>query len=373
VDQFWAEVTRAGTPLIEPVDDTSVLVTFLWRGDARSTRAWWNFDVPLSRLPGTDLWHGSAVCPTDLHTVYCLTHDDADGLPADPTGIGPAHIDAGNPNRLHFPADPQDPSDRDTWASVLTLPNAPAEPWTAARPEVTPGTLTTASITSAALGCTNPVTVYQPAGVPTHRAPVLVVFDGYLAQKVLRIPTVLDNLIHAGKIPPTAALFIHTPDDRRNRDLTPAPALADFVTEELLPWARSGWRIGSPDGANLITGVSRGGLAAAYVGLARPASFAGVIAQSGSFWWPPPTEGQPCWLVDHIDQFPPSGVKFYLDVGTRETFPGPDGAPSQIVACRAMRDALRHHGHHVSYAEYAGGHDYVNWRRTIADGLLAAV
>jgi hypothetical protein len=43
---------------------------------------------------------------------------------------------------------------------VLTLPDAPAEPWTATRPEVTPGTLTTALIGSAALGGTSPVTVY---------------------------------------------------------------------------------------------------------------------------------------------------------------------------------------------------------------------
>jgi enterochelin esterase family protein len=88
--------------------------------------------------------------------------------------------------------------------------------------------------------------------------PILVVFDGHLAQEILRIPTVLDNLIHAGRIPPTAALFVHTFDDRRNRDLAPAPALADFVTEELLPWAHARWQIGSPDGANLITGVTGG-------------------------------------------------------------------------------------------------------------------
>ncbi len=371
VDRFWTATTAAGTPLIEPLDGTSVLVTFLWRGEARSTRAWWNFDVPLARLPGTDLWHGSAVFPADLRTIYCLLHDDAETLPADASGAGPTHIDAANPHRIHFPADPQDPDDQSTWASVLTLPDAPGEPWTAPRHDVPPGSLTAASITSTALGGSHPVTVYQPAGVPAHHAPVLVVFDGYLAQTILRIPTVLDNLIHAGKIPPTAALFVHTFTQRRNRDLTPAPALADFVTGELLPWARARWSIGSPDGADLIAGVSRGGLAAAYVGLSRPESFAGVIAQSGSFWWPPPTEGQPCWLIDHIDRYPSPGARFYLDVGTQETIPGPDGAPSQVTACRAMRDALRHQGHQVTYAEYTGGHDYLNWRRTIAEGLLA--
>ena len=56
VDAFWREVTTTGTPMVEPWDDDCVLVTFLWRGAATSTRAWWGVDVPLSRVPGTDLW-----------------------------------------------------------------------------------------------------------------------------------------------------------------------------------------------------------------------------------------------------------------------------------------------------------------------------
>jgi enterochelin esterase family protein len=64
-------------------------------------------------------------------------------------------------------------------------------------------------------------------------------------------------------------------------------------------------------------------------------------------------------------------VRFYLDVGTREQMIGPGGAPSQIEVNRAMRDALASRGYAVSYAEFPGAHDYVNWRRTFADGLLA--
>jgi enterochelin esterase family protein len=371
VDRFWSEVTATGTPLIEPSDDTRVLVTFLWRGEARSTRAWWNIDVPLTRLPGTDLWYGTRAFPADLRTIYCLVHDDTETLPNDPVTTGATHLDPDNPQRMPFPADPLDPSDSYHWASVLELPHAPAEPWTTDRPGVTPGRLTTASISSAALGNEYPVTVYRPADVPAEPLPALVVFDGYLAQTVLRLPTVLDNLIGAGRIPPMAALFIHTFDDRRERDLSPLPPIEHFVVDELLPWARAGWHLGADTGRDMVTGASRGGLIAAYLALRRPDVFGAVIAQSGSFWWPEPDQGQPCWLIREVSRLPRSDVRFYLDVGTMETMPAPGGGPTQLSVCRQMRDALQEHGHHVTYAEFTGGHDYINWRRTLADGLLA--
>jgi enterochelin esterase family protein len=366
VDRFWAEVSATGTPMIEPWGDGAVLVTFLWRGEASSTRAWWNVDIPLTRVAGTDLWYGSEVFPDDLCTIYCLLHDGAQAIPTSPDGTGSAHIDTANPGRVHFPGDPQDPGDRDYWVSSLELPGAPADLWSTARPGVPPGRLTTAT-----LGGVHTVTAYRPADAPTEELPTLVVFDGYLAQMMMRVPTVLDNLIAAGRIPPVTALFVHNRAERRERDLSPLPAMQTFVADELLPWARTAWGIGSGAGGNLVAGSSRGGLVAAYLGLCRPDLFGAVIAQSGSFWWPTPDEGEPGMLIREAARMPDAGVRFYLEVGSMETGPGPGGAPSQVTACREMRDALRANGHEVTYAEYTGGHDYVNWRRTFADGLIA--
>ncbi|HEX5199309.1 MAG TPA: alpha/beta hydrolase-fold protein [Actinoplanes sp.] len=368
---FWASATERGTPLVEPCDEESALVTFLWRGEAATTRAWWGVDVPMSRAPGTDLWHGTQRMPSALRTVYCLAHDGAEQAPTDDSGAGHTHIDAGNPARLLFPADPADPGDHDCWLSVLELPGAPPEPWTRPRPGVPAGTLTEVTIPSAALGGPRPVTVYRPAGTPAEGLPVLVVFDGYIARRVLRVPTVLDNLIAAGAIPPTMALLVSSFEASRERDLQPTRPIHTFVADELIPWARATLGAGRDRRGNVIAGVSRGGLAAAYVGMCAHETFGGVIAQSGSFWWPSPREGSPGWLIRQVAKHPRVDVRFYLDVGNRETMPGPDGAPDQLTVVRRMQDALVRRGYEVTYTEYVGGHDYVNWRRTFADGLLA--
>jgi enterochelin esterase family protein len=325
----------------------------------------------MSRLPGTDLWAGSALFPAELRTTYCLAHDGVEVPPGDPDGTGPSHVDARNPLRLHFPADPADPADEDGWLSVLALPGAPDEPWLAPRPGVPAGRVTDYLIDSAALGGVRPVAVYEPAGVRTEGLPVLVVFDGFLARRVLGIPTVLDNLIAAGRIPPLAALFVSNHAATRDDDLSPAGGVLGFVAGELMPWAREQLGAGHDGRANIVAGVSRGGLAATWVGLSAPDVFGAVIAQSGSFWWPTPDEGEPGRLIREVPGLPVSDVRFYLDVGQRETMPGPGGAPSQLSVCRAMRDALRARGFRVDYTEYAGGHDYVNWRRTFPEAMAA--
>ncbi|GGN11391.1 hypothetical protein GCM10010109_21490 [Actinoplanes campanulatus] len=54
-------------------------------------------------------------------------------VPHLPTTSGPTLIDPGNPNIFHLPADPEDPTDSDAWASILELPDAPPAMWTSTR------------------------------------------------------------------------------------------------------------------------------------------------------------------------------------------------------------------------------------------------
>ncbi|ASW54883.1 alpha/beta hydrolase-fold protein [Plantactinospora sp. KBS50] len=373
--EFWRELAVAGTPLVERVDADSALVTFLWRGEAAQTVTGWGVDVRLTRVPGTDLWYGSQRLPSDLCTLYYLRHG-AERIPGDARGTGPTHVDPLNHHPVRFPRDRADPYDQDCWASLLELPAAPADRWSRPRPGVPRGTLLRTTLRSRALGGHRRIAVHRPAGRPRGPLPVLVVFDGHLSHQMLRIPTIMDNLLAAGRVPPTVTLFVTAPSGlRRFRELRPGGAIRTFVLRELLPWAQRRWQLTADPRQRVIAGSSLGGLAAAYLGLTAPETFGGVLAQSGSFWWPAPPDApfprEPEWLTHTYAGRPARPVRWYLDVGDRETHsPRADGL-DQLAVNRRFRDMLLARGHEVTYAEYRGAHDYVNWRRTFPHGIAA--
>ena len=93
-------------------------------------------------------------------------------------------------------------------------------------------------------------------------------------------------------------------------------------------------------------------------------------SQSGAFWWRPDEAEEHGWLVRQCvasERLPP---RFYMDAGT---FERGIRDPSILHYNRHMRDVLRAKGYPVSYSEFSGGHDYICWQGTLADGLLALV
>lgn len=97
VEDFWAEIQRSGSPLVEPIDvDTSVLlVTFLWRdpGDDRNvvvysghTNTLYGFTSEdlarhsMRRLAGTDVWYISYLLPADARFTTLLGSARPSGL-----------------------------------------------------------------------------------------------------------------------------------------------------------------------------------------------------------------------------------------------------------------------------------------------------
>ena len=147
-------------------------------------------------------------------------------------------------------------------------------------------------------------------GVGDEGLAVMVFQDGHAyvdEQGQFRAPIVLDNLVHAGKIPPMAAIFIDpghegtdVPGEKpgwqppaSNRSLeydTLSPKYAEFLEESILPLAETDERLKAA-GVQLtadpamrgICGISSGGICAFTVAFERPDLFRKVLSHVGSF------------------------------------------------------------------------------------------
>jgi enterochelin esterase family protein len=381
---FWQEIEGRGTPLIEPItdDDEHVWVTFLWRGNEQVK----NVTVigqlgsgsdfmenQMAQLPGTDLWYKTYILPSDLRAAYCLSPNDT---------LIPYHEvedweertrtwqpDPLNPHRLEVP-------EHRNALSTIELPDAPVQPWIRPRAHVPAGKVEEHSVRSAILGNQRTVWVYLPPGYTDNAEPyrLLLLFDGGAYLNVIHVPTTLDNLLADGLVPPLVAVFLDIIDfGVRARELACHPPFADFLAQELVPWLREHYPVTMEPEHNTVGGFSLGGLAAAYVGLRYPELFGRVLAQSGAFWWCPEGDREHEWLARKVASTEKLALKFYLDVGLLETDRTAGNGPSLLVANRHLRTVLQAKGYPVHYAEYAGGHDYLYWRGSLADSLIAIV
>jgi enterochelin esterase-like enzyme len=79
---------------------------------------------------------------------------------------------------------------------------------------------------------------------------------------------------------------------------------------------------------------------------------------------------EPNWVARQFIASPKLPLRFYLDAGSEEFDVSGDGR-SILVTTRTLRDVLLAKGYEVHFQEFAGGHDYLSWRETLADGLIA--
>jgi enterochelin esterase-like enzyme len=383
---FWQEVTEQGTPLVESIegDDTHSLITFLWRGraDTKTVVVFAGpagFDHPkdnqMERFLDTDLWHKSYRVRSDLRTTYALSpNDPLTELSGGSADFGTRLLpDPLNPHRFVYTADEEIPDDHEAVVSVLELPAAPTQPWIASRPGVAKGQVEMHRLRSQILENERRVWVYTPPGYATSGESygLLLLFDGLAYVDLVPTPTILDNLLSEGKIPPLVAVIPDSLDqETRSRELPCYEPFVVFLTQELLPWVHERYHVSSDPTQAIVGGSSYGGLAAAFVGLRASDHFGNVLSQSGSFWWDKDEDGLPQnWLIHQFVASPRLPVRFYCEVGSTERSGGVD-----MVACNwHMRDILRLKGYEVHYAEFSGGHDYICWCGSLADGLLKLV
>jgi len=137
------------------------------------------------------------------------------------------------------------------------------------------------------------IAIYLPPGYAssTHRDPVIyeAPFDlGSGWSKSVAITSILDELIDAGRMPPTIAVFIpekggpfadaecaNSADGREWMDR--------FIVSTVVPWVDREFRTIPSPAARAVMGFSQGGFCAAELALRHPDLFANAIAFSGYY------------------------------------------------------------------------------------------
>ena len=187
--------------------------------------------------------------------------------------------------------------------------------------------------------------IYVPVQYNASRpANVLVFQDGQRATNpagVLRVPQVLDNLIHKKEIPVTIGIFI-TPGQRGdtypeelgtgnpNNRAAEYDSLTDaytrFIVEEMLPEVGKRYNLATDPAARAIGGASSGAICAFTVAWHRPDQFRNVISMIGSYTsiaYRPAQEGQA--MVPGGDLYPTlirktpiKPIKIFLQDGSND-------------------------------------------------------
>ena len=381
LEEFWKTMEAATTPLIEAIEDdpTHVWLTVLWRGDKDTENVLLvgglvrghPLDNTLEQLFETDLWYRTYWTRNDLRATYQFSpNDPLVSVPMDDQ-------DAVAAQRKNYRNDPLNPIRRG-W-SLIELPDAPEQTWIQQNRDAPKGTIQTENaFNSDVLGNERRLSVYLPPDYDPSAAPypMFLVFDRAAYITLVPTPRILNNLIHSKKIPPVVAVLIGNAVGARNDELTCNDDFVEFLSDELIPWVRENYNVSTEPAKNVIGGSSFGGLAASFVAYRHPELFGNVISQSGSYWWSPETnsnflahevEGE--WLTRQYAEADTKAIRFVLEVGLNE-----GGRPSTVIVNRHFRNVLLAKGYEiVKYDEYNGGHEYLNWRGSLGDGLIALI
>ena len=267
--------------------------------------------------------------------------------------------------------------------SVNELPNAPAQPWSDKRVDTPEGEVHPHRFDSELLGDARVVWVYTPPGYDEGSEPcdLLIVFDGWAYMYLVPVPTILDNLYADGLIRPTVAVLVSGSDQQeRTVELYCNEQFASMLVTELIPWLRERYTFSPDPLRTTAAGSSAGGCAAAHLAMTHSDTVGNVLSQSGAFFWGPGAtipyrfddkSVSWNWLIDQYSAKSKLPISFYLEAGTFETAERAGQDADLLDSNRRMRDALLEKGYPVRYSEYYGGHEYMCWRGSFADGLIA--
>jgi enterochelin esterase family protein len=400
LEAFWQEITGRGTPLVEPIEnsDRHVYVTFLWKGGGETKNvviltsgnsqlgnAEYFPDALLSNLPGTNVWFKTYRMRNDARFGYRMAQNDSLDVLKD-FKLDPKRAAAFKPdplNNRHYTGFLGE-------SSVVELDHAPLQIWIDPMPGVPEGKVEKLPFKSRILNNDRTIWVYTPAGYSNSRSDnnLLIKLGGDITG--VPLPTILNNLIGKGKLPPTVAVAVDWGPGGVVTERWHNDKFNDFVAQELIPWVRKNYRVTARAGRTFLTGASLSANTAVYLGIQHPEIFGNVMAQSGGFAYRqrqntprPPLAGdlfeedfpESEWLIRQIVARPKMPMRFYLEIGLMEEVvwrevPARYAFPSLVASTRHLRDVLQAKGYDVFYNEYNGAHEDLSWRGTYGEGLI---
>lgn len=408
VASFWEDAATRTTPLLEPIqgDTQYMLATFLWQGNETTRNVvvqWfpyvraWPDDYRMVHLAGTNVWYKTLRVHRQARFVYRLAPNASYLRPTrdrDPAQlrrfIASGQTDPLNPKHwLHY-ADNPDSAKYQDWSAV-EMPDAPPQPWAETHAGVPAGVIERQQFESTLLKNERELSIYLPAGYNKtdagHPYDLVVLFDGGAYVQTRYGPPLIpgqatfDNLIAAKRIPPVVALLIDNPPGLRDDELACNFKFLEALNTEMIPWVRQHYNVSKEPQNTVVGGLSFGGLSATCAALHYPQTFGNVLSQSGGYFRTPPTgnnplefnpDVEPNWVVKQFIAIPRIAVRFYLTAGNEEFDPAGRGQ-DVLTSNRHLRDVLLAKGYEVHYQEYYGGHDFLSWRGSLADGLIALI
>ncbi len=220
------------------------------------------------------------------------------------------------------------------------------------------------SVASDLLNQNRHLLVYTPAGHGDDELPVLLFQDGKAYFGWGCVPQICDRLLERGEIAPAHLVFV--PPSERTREYAFNPVYRRFLRDELLPAVEDRVRC---DGRRTAWGASLGGLLSATLAWENADLFQKVVAQSGAFLFSPDMEpGNPFSGAEsmrrQVLEEEPRDLAWRLDCGTLEWL---------VDSNRRLAAALGERGMAASFAARNAGHNWVNWRDGVADGLRFAL
>jgi enterochelin esterase family protein len=348
VDRFLA---RHEVPIVE-----GSRCTFLFRGEADGVLLVQRIlglpeQIPLRRLPGTDLWYLVLELPEGSRVNYQLEVRHGD-----------------HAERINDPLNPKLSYSPVGTSSVCFGHGYQSPEWTEPDPSARQGELVELVVQSRALRRDVPVTLYLPARFRrTASYPLLIVHDGRDFLQYAAAKTVLDNLIHRLDVAETVVAFLHPHD--RLAEYANSTAHSRFVTQELVPRLEVEYPLMARPSGRCLMGSSFGGVAALSAAVRSPGTYGSLILMSGSFVFTDIGSdhgGGPVFdpVVKFVNRYRarPTHVadRLFVSCGVYEPL---------IVSNRSMVPTFESAGMTVRFVEARDGHNWENWRDRLRDAL----